>query len=88
MTDELFEQYPLLAGLEGPADLREMSDDQLAELTSEMREAIVSTVAQTGGHLGASLGTVELTLALHLELESPATKSSGTSVIRPTATNC
>lgn len=74
MTDELFEQYPLLAGLEGPADLREMSDEQLAELTSEMREAIVSTVAQTGGHLGASLGTVELTLALHLELESPRDK--------------
>lgn len=74
MTDELFEQYPLLAGLEGPTDLREMSDNQLAELTGEMREAIVTTVSQTGGHLGASLGTVELTLALHLELESPRDK--------------
>jgi 1-deoxy-D-xylulose-5-phosphate synthase len=74
MSEDLFEQYPILAGLEGPADLREMSDDQLAELTREMRDAIVTTVSQTGGHLGASLGTVELTLALHCELESPRDK--------------
>jgi 1-deoxy-D-xylulose-5-phosphate synthase len=74
MSDDLFEQYPLLAGLEGPADLREMTDDQLAELTDEMREAIITTVSQTGGHLGASLGTVELTVALHCELESPRDK--------------
>ncbi len=74
MTDDLFELYPLLAGLEGPADLRDMTDAQLADLTHEMREAIITTVSQTGGHLGASLGTVELTVALHCELESPRDK--------------
>jgi 1-deoxy-D-xylulose-5-phosphate synthase len=74
MTDDLLARYPLLAGLEGPADLREMTDQQLTELTAEMREAIVTTVSQTGGHLGASLGTVELTVALHCELESPRDK--------------
>ncbi len=74
MTDDLFMHYPLLAGLEGPADLRAMTDSQLAELTQEMREAIITTVSQTGGHLGASLGPVELTVALHCELESPRDK--------------
>jgi 1-deoxy-D-xylulose-5-phosphate synthase len=48
-----------------------MSDAELAALADEMREAIIDTVSQTGGHLGASLGTVELTIALHAELQSP-----------------
>lgn len=48
-----------------------MSDGELAALADEMREAIIDTVSQTGGHLGASLGTVELTIALHAELQSP-----------------
>ena len=74
MTDDHQAQYPILAGLEGPADLREMTDDQLAALTAEMRAAIITTVSQTGGHLGASLGTVELTVALHCEFESPRDK--------------
>ncbi len=74
MSDDHLDQYPILAGLEGPSDLREMTDEQLAALTAEMREAIITTVSQTGGHLGASLGTVELTVALHCELESPRDK--------------
>jgi len=74
MTDDHQAQYPILSRLEGPADLREMTDEQLAALTAEMREAIITTVSQTGGHLGASLGTVELTVALHCELESPRDK--------------
>jgi 1-deoxy-D-xylulose-5-phosphate synthase len=48
-----------------------MSDAELEELAAEVRAVIVETVARTGGHLGASLGTVELTVALHAELESP-----------------
>ncbi len=48
-----------------------MSDAQLEALSGELREVIIDTVSQTGGHLGASLGTVELTIALHAELESP-----------------
>ena len=63
--------YPLLAGLEGPAPLRDMDAEQLESLAGEMRRAIIDTVARTGGHLGSSLGTVELSIALHAELESP-----------------
>ncbi|WP_217912713.1 1-deoxy-D-xylulose-5-phosphate synthase [Miltoncostaea marina] len=71
MTTHTTSRFPILAGLERPSDLAAMSDDQLGELAAEMREAIIDTVSQTGGHLGASLGTVELTIALHAELQSP-----------------
>lgn len=64
-------RFPLLSGLQAPAQLHDMDDAQLEALGEEMREAIIDTVSQTGGHLGASLGTVELTIALHAELESP-----------------
>jgi 1-deoxy-D-xylulose-5-phosphate synthase len=57
--------------LQGPADLRGMSEHQLAELAAEIRDTIIRTVAVTGGHLGSSLGVVELTLVLHRLLESP-----------------
>ncbi len=61
----------ILPGLQGPSDLRGLTDSQLDQLAGEIRECIVSTVARTGGHLGSSLGVVELTLALHRVLESP-----------------
>ncbi len=61
----------ILPSLHGPADLRGLDEAQLAELAAEIREAIIETVARTGGHLGSSLGVVELTLALHRLLESP-----------------
>ncbi|MGA3029875.1 MAG: 1-deoxy-D-xylulose-5-phosphate synthase [Candidatus Limnocylindrales bacterium] len=64
----------ILPTLQGPSDLRGLSEDQLDELADEIRECIVSTVARTGGHLGSSLGVVELTLALHRVLESPRDK--------------
>ena len=62
---------PILDRLQGPADLRGLSEDELAQLAAEIRETIIRTVAATGGHLGSSLGVVELTLALHRLLESP-----------------
>ena len=62
---------PILPTLHGPADLRALTEAQLAELADEIRETIISTVATTGGHLGSSLGVVELTIALHRLLESP-----------------
>ena len=65
------EHVPILSTLNGPAGLRALSDAQLAELATEIRETIITTVAKTGGHLGSSLGVVELTLALHRLLESP-----------------
>jgi 1-deoxy-D-xylulose-5-phosphate synthase len=61
----------ILPNLQGPGDLRGLSEDQLDTLASEIRECIISTVAKTGGHLGSSLGVVEVTLALHRVLESP-----------------
>jgi 1-deoxy-D-xylulose-5-phosphate synthase len=61
----------LLSRLNGPGDLRGLDDGQLAILAAEIRETIVSTVAKTGGHLGSSLGVVELTIALHRILDSP-----------------
>ena len=64
----------ILPTLRGPGDLRGLSDAQLAELAQEIRETIIATVARTGGHLGSSLGVVELTLALHRILESPRDK--------------
>jgi 1-deoxy-D-xylulose-5-phosphate synthase len=61
----------ILSELQGPADLRGLSEPQLARLAAEIRETIIRTVAETGGHLGSSLGVVELTIALHRLLESP-----------------
>ncbi len=64
-------RFPLLSGLDAPHEIADMTDAQREALAAEMREAIIDTVSQTGGHLGASLGTVELTIALHAELQSP-----------------
>jgi 1-deoxy-D-xylulose-5-phosphate synthase len=64
----------ILERLTGPADLRGLDEGQLAILAAEIRETIIRTVATTGGHLGSSLGVVELTIALHRLLESPRDK--------------
>ena len=61
----------LLSTLTGPADLKRLSEPQLLTLCSDIRAAIVETVAHTGGHLGSSLGVVELTVVLHRLLDSP-----------------
>ena len=62
---------PILPTIQSPADLRGLSERELATLAAEIRETIVRTVVSTGGHLGSSLGVVELTIALHRLLESP-----------------
>lgn len=54
-----------------PADLRKLDRSQLPALADELREAILQSVAQTGGHLSSNLGTVELTLALHYVFDTP-----------------
>ncbi len=61
----------LLEHLDGPADLRDLDGDQLAELAEEIRVAVVAAVAARGGHLGPNLGVVELTIALHRVFDSP-----------------
>src|SRR5688572_9642693 len=64
----------ILQDLQDPADLRGLSEPQLVELAAEIRRTIIATVAETGGHLGSSLGVVELAIALHRLLESPRDK--------------
>ncbi len=64
----------LLDSISDPRDLKNLSDTQLRELCAEIRGTIIQTVAKTGGHLGSSLGVVELTVALHRLLDSPADK--------------
>ncbi len=64
-------QTPLLDTVSSPADMRGLSVPQLRQLADELRTETVETVSQTGGHLGASLGVVELTVALHHVFETP-----------------
>jgi 1-deoxy-D-xylulose-5-phosphate synthase len=56
---------PLLDTVEYPADIRKLSKDQLPQLADELRQETISAVSVTGGHLGAGLGLVELTIDVH-----------------------
>jgi 1-deoxy-D-xylulose-5-phosphate synthase len=60
-----------LESITTPRDLRDLSDDQLDQLASEIRDLLVATCSRTGGHLGPNLGVVELTLAIHRVFDSP-----------------
>ena len=62
---------PLLDSVNIPADLRQLKSGQLRQLADELRTEMVSTVSTTGGHFGAGLGVVELTVALHYVFETP-----------------
>ena len=62
---------PLLPQIASPADLADLSEEQLIALTAEIREYLIAHVSKTGGHLGPNLGVVELTLAVHRVFESP-----------------
>ena len=64
----------LLAGITSPADLKQIPRDQLPELAREVRERLIDCCAETGGHIGASLGVVELAIALLYEFDSPTDK--------------
>jgi len=64
----------LLEGIEGPADLHRLEDEQLQRLAQEMRAYIIDTIGEIGGHFGANLGTCELAVALHSLLDSPRDK--------------
>ena len=58
--------YPLLSRIEQPADIRHLSRSELKQLATELRDHLLQSVSRTGGHLSSNLGTVELTIALHL----------------------
>ena len=64
-------RYPLLSKIDSPADLRSLEAWQLKPVTKELRDYLIDCVSQTGGHFGANLGTVELTVALHYALNTP-----------------
>jgi 1-deoxy-D-xylulose-5-phosphate synthase len=62
---------PLLDKVDTPADLRRLEPSQLRQVADELRQEMISAVAVTGGHLGAGLGVVELTVALHYVFDTP-----------------
>jgi len=64
-------EFPLLSKINDPADLRGLSIPELEQLAEELRQFLIHSVSQTGGHLAAGLGTVELTLALHSVFDTP-----------------
>jgi 1-deoxy-D-xylulose-5-phosphate synthase len=65
---------PLLDSIDSPADLRELSPEQLGDVVNELRHYLLFTVGKTGGHFGAGLGVVELTIALHYVFDTPEDK--------------
>lgn len=67
-------KFPLLHTINEPADLKLLDASQLTALCEELRQYVVQSVSQTGGHLGASLGTIELTTALHYVYDTPVDK--------------
>ena len=72
MTDQ--PATPLLDRITRPADMKSLTDAELIQLAREVRDETISAVSVTGGHLGAGLGVVELTVALHAVFETPRDK--------------
>jgi 1-deoxy-D-xylulose-5-phosphate synthase len=65
-------RYPRLSRIETPADLRQLPEYELGAVAREVRDYLVQSVASSGGHFGAGLGVVELTVALHYLFDTPA----------------
>ena len=65
---------PLLDSVAGPSDLKRFTDEELTMLASELRREVIEVVSQTGGHLGSSLGVVELSVAIHAVFNTPMDK--------------
>lgn len=63
--------YPLLKQINNPHDLRELNKNQLGDVADELRQYLINTISQCGGHFAAGLGTVELTVALHYTFKTP-----------------
>lgn len=64
-------QTPLLDQIQFPSDLRKLEEDQLVQFADELRAELIDVVSETGGHLGAGLGVVELTVAIHYIFDTP-----------------
>src|SRR5262249_58108025 len=61
----------LLDGIRSPADIKALREQDLPQLAQEVRDELIKVLSQTGGHLGANLGVVELTIALHRVFNTP-----------------
>ena len=68
------QKYKILDNINFPSDLRKVSENDLQEVSDELRKEMISAVSETGGHLGAGLGVVELTVALHFVFDTPNDK--------------
>jgi len=68
------QEYKFLKNINFPSDLRKLSESNLQELSNEVRREMINVVSETGGHLGAGLGVVELTVALHYIFDTPNDK--------------
>ena len=66
-----YKQGSLLKGIDSPDDLRKLKRSQLPQLSKELRQYIIDIVSEKGGHFGASLGVVELTIAIHYIFKTP-----------------
>jgi 1-deoxy-D-xylulose-5-phosphate synthase len=69
MIDE--QKYPILSKVDYPSDIRQLSQPQLKQLCTDIREYMVDTISEIGGHFGGGLGTVELTVAIHKVFNTP-----------------
>jgi 1-deoxy-D-xylulose-5-phosphate synthase len=65
------QHYPILSAIGSPADLRQLDEELLPQVADELRRYLIESVATSGGHFGAGLGCVELTVALHFLYETP-----------------
>ena len=68
------QEYKFLKNINFPSDLKKVSENDLQELSDEVRKEMINAVSETGGHLGAGLGVVELTVALHYIFDTPNDK--------------
>jgi len=66
--------YKYLQNINFPSDIKKLSESELKKLADEVREELINVVSETGGHLGAGLGVVELTVALHYIFDTPNDK--------------
>ena len=84
--NKISNRTPLIDRVAIPADLRELPEEDLRQLADELRTELIDAVSITGGHLGAGLGVVELTVALHYVFETPTDRLIWMSAIKPIRT--
>ena len=70
MSDKSYEKS-ILSRINSTSDIRQLEEGDLIQLANEVRQEMIESVSQTGGHLGAGLGVVELTVALHYIFNTP-----------------